>query len=177
MTKYYIIGFLVLIMTFLFACNKEDQLTETCPVPYEYSEAASENYKNGENLEQRWRFVGFEDKTSKEIQDPPCRSTPITIAFADTIHDNPNPDFFFPYMMKGTMLINKFTTSYEAEQELNKIEASRVIASSIKGQSYVKEFEDKMLRGIERMSTFEIQGNTLRLKNEVDDYDLLFYAY
>lgn len=174
MNKYYLIGALVAIMTFLFACNKEETLTQTCPVPFEYTEAS---YKKGQVLEQRWRFVGFEDKQTKEIQDPPCRSTPITIAFADTVHTNPNSDFFLPYLMKGTMLVNKFTTSYEASKEGGEIEASIVIASRVRGQSYVKEFEDKMLDGVERMSSFEIEGNTLRLKNEMRDYNLLFYAY
>lgn len=174
MKRFYIIGTFILIITFLFACNKEEQLTQTCPVEYQYTEAS---YKKSQDIEQRWRFVGFEDNVTKEIQDPPCRSTPIVVVFADTLHENPNSDFYLPYLMKGTMLINKFTTSYEVAKDANGIEVSRVIASQVKGQSYVKEFEDKMLDGIERMNSYEIEGNTLRLKNEMRDYCLLFYAF
>lgn len=175
MNKYYLIAFLVLNLIFLYACNKEDEsLTKTCPVDYEYTEV---NFKKEMSIEQRWRFVGFEDKSSKEIQDPPCRTTPITIAFADTIHDNSNSEFYLPYLMKGTMLINKFTSSYEVAEEGRAIEVSRVIASQVKGQNYVSAFEEKFIDGIQRMNSFEIEGNTLRLKNESKAYDLLFYAY
>lgn len=174
MNKIYVIGILLMIMTFLFACNKEEQLTQTCPVEYQYTDAS---YKKSQPLEQRWRFVGFEDNRSGEVEDPPCRKTPITISFADTLHNSSNSDFYLPYYMKGTMLVNKFTTSYEKGDAPSSVEVSRVIASQVSGQSYVKEFEDKFVDGIQRMETYEISGNELRIKNEIREYALLFYAY
>lgn len=161
-------------MTIIFACNKEDQMTETCPVEFEYIE---NTYKTNQAITQRWRFVGFENPVNKELQDPPCRNTPITITFADTVHKDPNPDFYNPYLMKGTLLINKFTTSYEVNNEQNEVEVSRVIASQVKGQSYVRDFENKVISGIQNVENFEIVGNTLRLKSTSTPYDLLFFAY
>jgi len=151
-----------------FHCN--EQSDPTCPVDYAVKEV-----KNLP-LTGKWKFVGFENPKTKEIEYPPCGDNETFILLTDSLHNRPEKDIFkYPFIFQGRTLINSFIGSYVTEPE-NKIKFSETIKSQVNGVSQIEQFQEKFHFALRTAETYQIDNNLLLISFDEGKRDMLFFS-
>lgn len=147
-------------------CHKKND-NKVCPIDYEVLEA------NDFTLTGKWKFIGFEDQTTTDIEYQPCGNNEVNISFEDVTHNRQGEDFQYPFIFKGQALVNSYTGSYQVTN-VNHITFSQTIKSNINGTPEVDRFEEKYLQALYNAETFTIVNNLLMIYYEDGTKNLLF---
>ena len=151
-----------------FHCN-DRQTGPVCPVEYE---TATGDF----SLHGKWRFIGFENQKTKNIEYPPCGDNETFLILTDSLHRKTDDNVYqYPYIFQGRTLINSFVGSYVIEAD-NRIRFSETIKSRINGTPELAEFQDKFHNCLSSAERFEINENLLMIYFSPGGRDMLFVA-
>src|ERR1051325_1146156 len=92
-------------------CHERSKNTE-CPIEYQVIP--------GKNLPLigKWKFIGFEKSSTKEIKYPPCGDNEAFIILTDSACNRPEKEiFYYPFIFQGRTLINSYVGSYSTDNQ------------------------------------------------------------
>lgn len=151
-----------------FRCN--EQTAPVCPI--EYDVTAEENIP----LKGKWKFVGFENPKTKEIEFPPCGDNETFLILTDSLHNRPEKEIFkYPFLFQGRTLINSYVGSFTTDAE-NKIRFSETIKSHVNGSSQIEQFQEKFHFALRTAETYTIENNLLMISFDKGSRDMLFFS-
>lgn len=151
------LAFVATIMLVFISCQK-DETVQTCPVDYTI------DTEHAYDLEQSWKFVGFEDKNTGKIDPPLCGNIQSWITFsAEENERTGNKAYSLPNKFYGVALINHFSGTYQKLDEENTIELSSTVKTTVNGTPQVKDFEARFHNILMNIDHFEIENNELFL--------------
>lgn len=150
-------------------CNDRDKNAE-CPVEYEV--VPGESY----SVIGKWKFVGFENVLTKEINYPPCGGNEAFIILTDSLCDRPEKEiFYYPYLFQGRTLINSFVGSFTFNEQ-QEIKFSETIRSQIKGTPDIEDFQNEFHFAIKSADKYQVTDNLLQIFYDEGRHDMLFVA-
>ncbi|HXH18006.1 MAG TPA: hypothetical protein VNJ07_02895 [Chitinophagales bacterium] len=149
-------------------CNEKNKDAD-CPVEYEV--IPGKNYP----LTGKWKFIGFENVLTKEIEYPPCGGNETFIILTDSLCNRPEKEiFYYPFIFQGRTLINSYVGSFTSEE--NKIKFSETIRSHIKGTREIDHFQEQFHNALKMADTYVINDNLLQIYFDGGKHDMLFVA-
>jgi len=150
-------------------CNEKNKNAE-CPVEYEV--IPGKNFP----LYGKWKFIGFENSLTKQIEYPPCGGNEAFIILSDSLCNRPEKEiFYYPYIFQGRTLINSFLGSYKSDSD-NRIMFSETIRSSIRGTPEIENFQDEFHHALKTADRYQISDNLLQIFYDDGSSNMLFVA-
>ncbi len=150
-------------------CNETSKRSE-CAVEYEVIPGITPS------LVGKWKFVGFENVLTKEIQYPPCGGNEAFIILTDSICNRPEKEIFYlPYIFQGRALINSYLGSFTFNEQ-NEIQFSETIRSQVNGGGEIIHFQDEFHFALKTADKYQITDNLLQIYYDDGAHDMLFVA-
>ena len=144
-------------MLVFISCQKDEKV-DVCPVDYRI------DTEHTYDFEQSWKFVGFEDQATGEIDPPLCGNIQSWITFsAEENERTGNKAYTLPNKFYGVALINHFSGTYQKVGDENGLELSSTVKTTVSGTPQVKEFEARFHNILMNIDHFEIRNNELFL--------------
>lgn len=150
-------------------CNDRSKDAE-CAVEYEVVPGESHS------LVGKWKFIGFENVLTKEIDYPPCGGNEAFIILTDSLCDRSEKEiFYYPYIFQGRTLINSYLGSYTFNDK-NEIKFSETIRSQINGTPEIDDFQNEFHFAIKSADRYQITDNLLQIYYDEGSHDMLFVS-
>lgn len=169
--KRYVIAAVVLIPLLIFgvSCQKDETISQ-CPVDYTIDTEGTYD------LNGSWKFIGFENTTTGDIEYPICGNVQSWIKFTDSLNTRSgDPAYDLTYRFYGVSLINHFSGTYE-KTEGEDLMLSPTVKTTVSGTPQVASFEARFHEKLVRVEKFEIRNNELFLYPSSGDIVLHFVA-
>lgn len=169
--KRYAIAAMVLIPLLFFAvsCQKDETVAQ-CPVDYTIDTEGTYS------LPGKWKFVGFENTTTGDIEYPICGGVQSYIVFTDSLNTRSgDPAYDLQYRFYGVALINHFSGTFD-RTEGEELMLSPTVKTTVSGTPQVASFEARFHEKLVRVERYEIRNNELFLYPSSGDIVLHFVA-
>ena len=150
-------------------CNEKNK-HQDCLVEYEVIP--------GQNLPLtgKWKFIGFENPLTKQIEYPPCGDNEAFLILTDSLCDRSEKEiFYYPYIFQGRTLINSYLGSYTSNEK-KEIRFSETIRSHINGTHEIEQFQGRFHAALKTAANYEINDNLLQIFYNGGQSDMLFVS-